>query len=65
LFASGDLRDRVIIGDRVTNEVGIEAYYNFAITLWLQVSADVQWIAPGIQSSDDAVVLGTRILTQV
>jgi porin len=64
LIGSGDLEDQVIIGDFVTDEVGIEAFYNFAITPWLQVSADIQWVAPGIASYDDAVVLGTRIFTQ-
>ena len=44
------------------NEVGVEAFYNFAITPWMQLTADVQWIAdPGKQSSGDAVVLGTRL----
>jgi carbohydrate-selective porin OprB len=45
-------------------EVGIEAYYNFAITPWLQISADLQWISSGIKSNDDALALGTRIFTQ-
>jgi carbohydrate-selective porin OprB len=64
LIGSGDLEDQVIIGDLITDEVGIEAYYNFAITPWLQLSADLQWVAPGIASSKDAVVLGTRIFAQ-
>jgi hypothetical protein len=37
---------------------------NFAITPWFQVSGDIQWIAPGIESNDDAVVLGVRFLAQ-
>lgn len=64
LIGSGDLEDLAIIGDRITDEVGIEAYYNFAITPWLQVSADIQWVAPGIASNKNAVVMGTRIFTQ-
>ena len=64
LIGSGDLEDLAIIGDRVTDEVGIEAFYNFAITPWLQVSADIQWLAPGIASNKNAVVMGTRIFTQ-
>ena len=39
----------------------MEAFYNFAITPWMQLSADVQWISQGIGSSNDAVVLGTRL----
>jgi porin len=64
LIGSGDLEDQVIIGDLITDEVGIEAFYNFAITPWLQVSADLQWVAPGIASNKNAVVLGTRIFMQ-
>jgi len=48
----------LVLGD----EVGVEAFYNFAITPALQLSFDVQWIPnPGKQSSDDAVILGTRL----
>ena len=44
------------------NEVGMEAFYNFAITPGLQLSFDVQWIAKsGKTSSDEAVILGTRL----
>jgi porin len=64
LVGSDDLEDQVIIGDLITDEVGIEAFYNFAITPWLQLSADVQWVAPGIRSVDDTWVLGTRLFTQ-
>ena len=64
LIASSELNDLIIIGDRLRDEVGIEAYYNFAITPWLQISADLQWIASGVEANDDALVLGTRIFTQ-
>jgi len=64
LLASEELGLDFIPGDPLVDEVGIEAYYNFAITPWLQVSADIQWVDPGIASNDDAVVLGTRIFTQ-
>jgi len=59
LKESSDLDDQP--GNLVQDEVGVEAYYNFAITPWLQVSADVQWIDQGITSSDDAWVLGSRL----
>jgi hypothetical protein len=49
-------------GNLLQDEVALEAFYNFAITPSLQLSFDVQWIAqPGKQSSDEAVVLGTRL----
>jgi porin len=59
LKESSDLDDQP--GNLLQNEVGVEAYYNFAITPWLQISADVQRINPGITSSDDAWVLGSRL----
>lgn len=48
-------------GNLLGNETGVEAFYNLAITPWLQLSADAQWISPGIRSSHNAVVLGTRL----
>ena len=62
LKESSDLDDQP--GNLVQDEVGVEAYYNLAITPWLQLSADVQWINPGITSSDDAWVLGSRLNTR-
>ncbi len=64
LIASEALENQIIIGGQSTNEVGIEAYYNFAITPWLQFSAALQWVASDIVSNDDAVVSGTRIFAQ-
>ena len=43
------------------DEVGLEAFHNFAITPYLQLSLDAQWISPGVKSSDNAWVLGTRL----
>jgi hypothetical protein len=48
-------------GNLLGDEVGAEAFYNVAITPYVQLSFDAQWISPGINSSDDAVVLGTRL----
>jgi hypothetical protein len=51
-----------LAGKLVGDEVGLEAFYNFAITPSLQLSLDAQWIAQsGKKSSDEAVVLGTRL----
>jgi porin len=46
------------------DEVGLEAYYNLALTPAVQLSFDVQWIDPGIKSTDNTVVLGTRLFIQ-
>jgi len=62
LKESSDLKKQP--GQLLGDEVGVEAFYNFAITPWLQLSLDAQWISPGIQSSDNAWVLGTRLNTR-
>jgi porin len=41
-------------GNLLGDEVGVEAFYNFAITPYVQLSLDAQWISQGIRSSDDA-----------
>lgn len=43
---------------------GLEAYYRFQVTPWLQVSPDVQYLLdPGLQKdTDDTLVLGVRAL---
>jgi porin len=65
LREGNDFKSQPVIGATFQDEVGFEAFYNFAITPSLQLSLDVQWIAqPGKQSSTDAVVLGTRLNTR-
>ena len=59
---SSDVDD--LVGGLLEDEVGVEAYYNFAITPWLNVSADVQWIDPGISNTDDELILGLRLNTR-
>jgi porin len=59
LKESSDLEKQ--LGNFLGDELGAEAFYNFAITPWLQFTLDAQWISPGINSSDNAVVLGTRL----
>jgi hypothetical protein len=49
------------LGNLLGDEVGGEAFYNFAITPYLQLTFDAQWISPGVNSSDNPVVLGTRL----
>jgi porin len=59
LKESGDLDKQP--GNLVGDETGVEAFYNFAITPWMQLSADAQWISPGKTLSEDAWILGTRL----
>jgi porin len=62
---SSDLKKQPGVDLLLDDEVGVEAFYNLAITPWLQLSFDAQWIAsPGKASSDDAWVLGTRLNTR-
>jgi porin len=61
LKESSDFKKQPIVATALQDEVGGEAFYNFAITPYLQLSLDAQWISPGIRSSDNAVVLATRL----
>lgn len=46
---------------RLDAESGVEAFYNFAITPWAQLTADVQWIDTAQEAADDAWVFGGRL----
>jgi porin len=61
LFVSDDFDDLTLLGDLLQDEVGFEAYYNFALTPAVQLSFDLQWIDPGFRRIDDTLVLGTRL----
>jgi porin len=43
------------------NEYGLEAYYSYAITPWLHLTGDVQYINPANQDFSDALFLGLRV----
>jgi porin len=64
LKQSDDFKSQPGISAVLGDEVGVEAFYNFAITPYVQLTLDAQWISPGIQSSDNAWVLGTRLNTR-
>ncbi len=62
MFASNDFKDAsYLLNDLLEDEVGFEAYYNLAITPWLQLSADAQYIDQGLSTSDNSWVLGSRL----
>ncbi len=48
-------------GNLVQDEVGVEAFYNFAITPWATLSGHIQWIDNTVTRTDDTVVLSTRL----
>lgn len=43
---------------RLRNQEGVEIFYNLAVTPWLRLSADVQFIKPGAGRFGDAVYAG-------
>jgi hypothetical protein len=62
MFASDYYQDKsLLLNKLLDDEFGLEAYYNFALTPWMQITADVQWVDPGISTSDDAWVFGSRL----
>jgi len=61
-FASDHFQQKsLLLNELLDDEVGFEAYYNFAVTPWMQISADVQYIDQGLTTSDDAWVVGSRL----
>jgi porin len=47
------------------SEQGVEAYYNCAVTPWLFVTADVQFIDPAFKDNDNAWVAGLRVTVKL
>ena len=45
---------------RLMTSRAIEVYYNFAVTPWFHLTADVQWIAPANATAENAWVGGLR-----
>lgn len=62
LKASGDLGG--LAGDLLENELGFEAFYNYAITPAIQASLDLQYSDSGVTTVDDGFVVGMRLFTQ-
>ena len=54
---SGDLKDGLeALNIEIEDEEGVEAFYNFAVTPWMQVTSDIQWINPFESDKKEAVV---------
>jgi porin len=59
---SDDLKDGLaVLGIDRRDETGIEAYYSAALTPWLRLTADAQWVRPTTVGKDDAVFLALRL----
>jgi len=57
---SDQLQDAVAAIGSFTDEQGVEAYYNVAVTPWLRVTADLQWINPASGANESMWVGGLR-----
>ena len=58
---SQDLKDTLrVFGLPARDETGVEIFYNFAVTPWLRVTADLQVIRPPRTDRDTAVIAGMR-----
>lgn len=56
---SDDLIDGLsTLGIDIQDEEGVEAFYNLAVTPWMRLTADIQWINP-FQSGNEDAVIGT------
>jgi porin len=57
---SRDLRGLILD----SSEIGLEVFYNIAVTNWLYVTPDIQVIEPAGRSSDTAFITGVRVQTR-
>lgn len=57
---SGDFKDLLNPPLPMNDLQGVELYYNVAVTPWFHLTADLQFVQPGVSANDTAVVLGLR-----
>jgi porin len=57
---SDDLQDSLDPLAEFGDEAAIEAYYSWALTPWLHVSGDIQFVDPARRGEDSSVVAGVR-----
>jgi porin len=63
LIESDDLKNQPILSGAFGTEYGWEAFYNFALTPWLQLTTDFQYIRSGQDGFDHVGVFGMRLQT--
>lgn len=61
LKTSSDFDDQPGLKRILDDEWGVEIFYNFAVTPWLQITPDLQFISPAKKGADNAVVLALRV----
>jgi len=52
------LRDPAIVRVPLQDEYGLELFYNFHLRSWLQVTADLQVVRPGISTAGETALIG-------
>ena len=60
---SQDLQDSLSPLLKVRDEQGMEIFYNFEVTPWLTLGADLQVIRPSL-GEDTAIITGLRSVTR-
>ena len=57
---SDDLQDATAPLAEFDDEQGLELFYNMAVTPWLHITADLQWVNPATGANDDALFAALR-----
>jgi porin len=47
-----------------SSEIGLEIFYNIAVTNWLYVTPNIQVIEPAARRSETAFITGVRVQTR-
>ena len=63
-FSEPLLNGLAALGFDRRDESGLEAFYNFTITPWLRLSADLQWIEPWNPAKSQATYAALRLQTK-
>ena len=59
------LEDTVNPAAIINDEAAIEAFYNYAVTPWLHIGPDIQYVKPGRGRFDKALVVGLRMQIRI
>jgi hypothetical protein len=60
-YYQGASNERLMKDLDVGDEWGAEAWYNWGVTPWMNLTGDIQYIKPGIPRARESVVLGLRL----
>lgn len=57
---SGQLKDSLRLLVPISDESGLEAFYNYSVTPWMRLTADAQFVRPPTNNRDTAIITGIR-----